>query len=779
MNSATLRDRNLNRGRRSNTRGRNSGSRGQASGRGSNRGRGFDRSRNDPDYDEPWNMEGVGSYVIALRRFCRSRFTAIPKYDLEPVYGGFMATVYFGPHKVMSDFSHRTGDEAKERAAYYSLVRAGIDPKIVTDPPPTECEPIPGDASLFDSELSAEFMALQEQGTPQLSTDSFPQHNTLQNNTKKPLYHVNVPLDQSTPKITSNTTDTPIRQLMDIDTKKRSLFQQQRVKNFGHSSNKSAKWKGRGFHDEGLGPLKDVSHDLQATKHESDKQIMLAKEQTYQVTPLPTHVDPPTKTTPESQKADNPSFLSSGRIDSTNPHNVSKIATVASGVKENMQTFGKRKSDKDGTKDESQDGTMKEDEEKSHPKKAKATDGNESDGGQCQTFFSAMEQLQQYCADKNLDPPAYMIMRLSGGFGASVNFKEGLAISESPSKTEDLAKEMAAESALKQLKLERITIKVKGHAEKNPTSQATNQNQEMPVEDKGHAEKISTIEAAKQNPGSPVTASLPPALDAIMKLLESTGNKGLNIGDLCRAFKYKARADMQPHLLNLQKRGLIKKASDGVQWLCCKETSYMQQDEIPLLGPENCTSNDAGKVSSASEECANAVKSQMADPTSISLSNEDRNSGSQYSHENRNVAYSSQPNSTFNKSSRRNDKGGRGSAGNNQTDMHMESSRGIERYSDSGYKRGFFEDPTKSDDSRVHSLSYGGHYDAQRGSDRRYNEFNEDEALYSDFSTSSRNVQDGSYQGRTYNRRGRGKREWKQQRPKQDVFKGQAWKYRM
>ena len=70
-----------------------------------------------------------------------------------------------------------------------------------------------------------------------------------------------------------------------------------------------------------------------------------------------------------------------------------------------------------------------------------------------------MEQLKKHCLTKKLGEPAYMIMKLSGGFGASVNFKVGLAISESPSETEDLAKELAAVNALKQLKIERILSK--------------------------------------------------------------------------------------------------------------------------------------------------------------------------------------------------------------------------------------------------------------------------------------------------------------------------------
>ena len=82
--------------------------------------------------------------------------------------------------------------------------------------------------------------------------------------------------------------------------------------------------------------------------------------------------------------------------------------------------------------------------------------------GGCQLFSPAMEQLQEYCLSKELGEPSYMVMQLSDGFQSSVNFKEGLALSEMTSATEESAKELAAASALKQLKLERIVIKGNG-----------------------------------------------------------------------------------------------------------------------------------------------------------------------------------------------------------------------------------------------------------------------------------------------------------------------------
>ena len=74
--------------------------------------------------------------------------------------------------------------------------------------------------------------------------------------------------------------------------------------------------------------------------------------------------------------------------------------------------------------------------------------------------------LQNICTTRKLAAPEYMIVKLQGGFGATVNYDVGVAVADTPQKTEDSAKELAAFEALRDLGID--TLELLANAETAP-----------------------------------------------------------------------------------------------------------------------------------------------------------------------------------------------------------------------------------------------------------------------------------------------------------------------
>ena len=62
--------------------------------------------------------------------------------------------------------------------------------------------------------------------------------------------------------------------------------------------------------------------------------------------------------------------------------------------------------------------------------------------------------LQDFCKARSLPDPQYMYLKVSGGFGATVNYTLGIALSHETQESEKHAKEKVAEKALISLRVD-------------------------------------------------------------------------------------------------------------------------------------------------------------------------------------------------------------------------------------------------------------------------------------------------------------------------------------
>ena len=97
-------------------------------------------------------------------------------------------------------------------------------------------------------------------------------------------------------------------------------------------------------------------------------------------------------------------------------------------------------------------------------------------------------------------------------------------------------------------------------------------------------------------PKEPVPSLLSPALEeAIMKVFETVGEDGIYIKVLLNTMNFHNKpAEMYPHLIQLQLKGLITRASDGVRWVkCAMKRDMVSGKFVMFFGNflQNCSSN--------------------------------------------------------------------------------------------------------------------------------------------------------------------------------------------